>query len=501
MLLNLVNISKTFPGVEALKGVNFDLLEGEVHALVGENGAGKSTLIKIISGVQTNDSGDIYIGGKKVVIQNPYHAREQNIRAIYQEFTLVPYLSVAENITMCDPPLKNRWLGIIDWKKMEQESAAILKRLGFEIDPRSKVEDLGVAERQLVEIAKALYGRTRILIMDEPTSALCPREIRQLFEVIRLLKTEGVGIIFISHHLDEILEIADRVTVLRDGNLIITGPIEDFPVEKMVNHIVGRDLQEMFPKIPGKRGEELLRVEGLSIKGKIQDICFNLHEGEVLGIAGLVGSGRTELAKAIFGEYALENGSIWVNGKKVLTRNPLEAIRHQIGYLPEDRKVDGLILKMSVWHNLTLATLKNFSKLGVINLSREKDQANELVKNLAIATPNINQKTELLSGGNQQKVVVGKWLSSNAKILFFDEPTRGIDIGSKVEIYNLINQLVEQGAGIVMISSELPELIGMADRILVMHEGKIVTECLPKDVNQETLLSYCFGMVDQEVPA
>jgi ribose transport system ATP-binding protein len=501
MLLKLVKISKSFPGVQALDNVDFDLNEGEVHGLVGENGAGKSTLIKIISGVQAADSGEIYICDEKVVLRDPAHARELKIRAIYQEFTLVPYLTVAENITLGDPPMKNKALGLIDWDKMREETRSILNRLDFNTDPNREIEDLGIAERQMVEIAKALHGKARILIMDEPTSALCPKETAQLYKTIRSLKSEGVGIIYISHRLEEILEVADRVTVLRDGNVIITAPVSEFPVEKLIQHIVGRKLQDMYPKVHVNRGKEVLRVEGLTLEGKFRDISFRLHQGEVLGIAGLVGAGRTELAKTIFGEFSLDKGTIWVDGNKVQIQNPIEAIRLGIGYLPEDRKVDGLVLKMSVRHNLTLATLDYLSKLGVINLSSEKSRANQLVNELAIATPDLNRKVVFLSGGNQQKVVVGKWLSSNAKILIFDEPTRGIDIGAKVEIYNLINELVRNGVGIIMISSETPELMGMADRILVMHEGRLITECLPDEITQELLLTYCFGIVKEKVTA
>lgn len=494
MLLRMENISKSFPGVQALSNVNFELQEGEIHGLVGENGAGKSTLIKILSGVQAVDEGDIFLYSEKVEIRDPAQARNLLIRTIYQEFTQIPYLSVMENVTLGFAPLRNSQLELVDFKKMRDQTLTVLGRLGVNIDPEMKVEKLGVAERQLIEIAKALYGKARILIMDEPTSALCPQETSQLHSAISALCKEGVGIIYISHRLEEVLEIVDRVTVLRDGRVVMTSPRKDLSVDSLIQQMVGRRLEEMYPKVESvRKGSEALRVEGLTLEGKFEDISFTLNQGEILGIAGLVGAGRTELAKTIFGEFRADRGQVWVYGKEVNIQSPSQAIKQGLGYLPEDRKVDGLVLKLGVRQNLTLAALNRLIKLGWLNLRAEKKLAREYVDSLAIATPDLNRQVMYLSGGNQQKVVVGKWLSSNARIVIFDEPTRGIDVGAKVEIYNLMNNLVQKDSAIIMISSEGPELLGMADRIIVMREGRLISECLPEDITEDILLSLCFG--------
>lgn len=493
MLLKMENISKSFPGVQALSNVDFELEEGEIHGLVGENGAGKSTLIKILSGVQPVDEGEIFICGEKVEIRDPAHARKLQIRTIFQEFTLIPCLSVMENVTLGLPPLSHPRLELVDFKTMRAETQAVINMLGVDIDPDIKVEKLGVAERQMIEIAKALYGKARILIMDEPTSALCPQETSQLHAAITALSKEGVGIIYISHRLEEVMEVVDRVTVLRDGRVVITTPREGLTVDKLIQSILGRKLEEMYPKVKSIPEEEALRVEGLTLSGKFEDISFTLKHGEILGIAGLVGAGRTDLAKTIFGEYRADQGRIWIEGKEVNILKPSQAIGLGVGYLPEDRKVDGLVLKLGVKQNLSLATLDRLARFGWLNLRVERKLAREYIENLGIATPDINRQVMYLSGGNQQKVVVGKWLSSKAQIVIFDEPTRGIDVGAKIEIYNLMNDLVQQGSAIIMISSENPELLGMADRILVMRKGRIVSEHLPEELSEDLLLSLCFG--------
>jgi ribose transport system ATP-binding protein len=484
-------IRKTFPGVVALDGVNFDLRRGEVHILLGENGAGKSTLIKILSGAYQKDSGSILLDGREVEIRNPRHAQELGVSIIYQELTLVPQLTAGENIFLGREYSLVR--GVVDNRRLFRAAQALLDDLGVRIPARSTVKDLGVAQQQMVEVAKALSLEARILIMDEPTSALTEQEIKILFDVIRRLKEKGVSIIYISHRLEELFEIGDRVTVLRDGTHVGTLAVADVSRFELVRMMVNREVKEQFPKSPARRGGELLRIEGLSRKGILKNISFSLFAGEVLGIAGLLGSGRTELARAIFGADRIDSGTIYVKGRPCRIRSPRGAIRFGIGLLTEDRKTQGLILGLSVKENICLPSLDHFSTLGIMSPRKEVAAVEPLVRELRVKTPSLNQKAAYLSGGNQQKVVMSKWLLSKADVLFFDEPTRGIDVGSKVEIYQWMNRLVAQGAAIAMISSELPEILGMSDRILVMHRGEIVREFAREEATQEMILHHALG--------
>ncbi|RMD95339.1 MAG: sugar ABC transporter ATP-binding protein [Calditrichaeota bacterium] len=491
MILQMRNIKKTFPGVVALDNVNFDLRRGEVHILLGENGAGKSTLMKILSGAYQKTSGEIYLDGKKVEIKNPKHAQELGISIIYQEFNLVPHLTAAENIFLGRE--KEILPGIIDQKHLFEASQKLLDDLGVAINSRKLIKELGVAEQQMVEVAKALSLDAKILIMDEPTSALTEHEIAQLFSTIRNLKQKGVSIIYISHRMEELFEIGDRVTVLRDGKYIGTHNIQEISRDELIRMMVNRELKEQFPKQPAEPGEEILRVENLTRRGVLHNISFSLRRGEILGISGLLGSGRTELARAIFGVDKIDSGKIYINGQLKKVNSPRSAINLGIGYLTEDRKTQGLILILSVKENISLPNLDRISSFGVLDLSKEENTALKFIHELRIKTPGIHQKVMYLSGGNQQKVVLSKWLGCQTDILIFDEPTRGIDVGSKVEIYQLMNKLTAQGVGIIMISSELPEILGMSDRILVMHQGRIKGEFSAQEATQEKILKCALG--------
>jgi len=490
-VLEMRDVRKTFPGVLALDDVCLDLRKGEVHILLGENGAGKSTLMKILSGAYQKNGGQIFLDGAEIEIRNPRHAQNLGIGIIYQEFILVPYLSVGENIFLGREPYL--YPGIIAQKRMLQAAQVILDDLGVAIDARTPVRDLGVGEQQLVEVAKALSIETKILIMDEPTSALTEQEIDVLFAAIGKLKAKGVSIVYISHRMEELFTIGDRVTVLRDGRFVGTHDVNEINRAELIREMVGRELIEQFPKQKSSVGEELLKVEGLSTHGMVNDVSFTLRRGEVLGISGLLGSGRTELARALFGAEKIESGSIFVRGRHRHIRSPRNAINLGIGYLTEDRKSQGLILDLSVKDNICLPSVDRFSRFGLMQTDREDEAAGRYRRDLRIKTPGLNQKVVYLSGGNQQKVVLAKWLCLEAEILIFDEPTRGIDVGSKVEIYQLMNQLVARGAGIIMISSELPEILGMSDRILVMSGGKIVGEFSSTEATQEKILHCALG--------
>ena len=485
-MLRLQGIRKAFPGVVALDGVDLELLAGEVHILLGENGAGKSTLMKIISGAVRRDAGMISIDGVPVEITGPRHAQQLGIGIIYQEFNLIPHLTAGENILLGREP--SLLPGLIDQRRLMEDAQKLLNDLGVTIDARTVVRRLSVAQQQMVEVAKALSLNARVLIMDEPTSALTESEIKELFSAIRRLKTRGVAIVYISHRMEELFLIGDRVTVLRDGRHVGTRRIAETAMPELVRMMVGRDLNEHFPKQAARVGEEALRVEGLTRKGVLEDITFTLRRGEVVGIAGLMGSGRTELARAIFGADPLDAGKIFVHGRERRLNSPRAAIDAGIGFLTEDRKTQGLILVLSVQENICLPSAGTFSRVGFMQAARERAAATKAITDLRIKTPGAQQRVGLLSGGNQQKVVLGKWLCTEADILIFDEPTRGIDVGSKVEIYQLINQLAARGAGILMISSELPEILGMSDRILVMNGGRLAGEFTAAEATQEKLL-------------
>lgn len=491
IILRFDRITKRFPGVLALDNVSFEIRKGEVHALVGENGAGKSTLIKIVTGVYQKASGEIFLEGKPVSFSNPHEALKNGVAAIYQEFNLIPALTVAENIFMGHHFTRKGFL--VDWGKIREEAQKLMAFLDVDIDVDVKVRDLGVAKKQVVEIAKALSLNARVLIMDEPTATLAQKEIEGLFRIIRFLKQQGVTVIYISHRLEEIFEICDRVTVLRDGRYVGTKPIQDVKIEEIIRMMVGREVVEKFPRVTYHVGEEILRVENLTRHGVLENISFSVRKGEILGIAGMVGSGRTELLRAIYGLDPIDKGEIYVRGKKVQIRSPLEAINHGIALLPEERKTQGLVLLLSVLDNLGLPLLSSLSRRGFVDDLRLEQIAQEMIEHMNIKTPSLFQKTMYLSGGNQQKVVLGKWFAKKCDIYLFDEPTRGIDVGAKIEIYHLMNKLIEQGSTIVMVSSELPEILAMSDRILVMREGKVMGMLQREEATQEAILHLALG--------
>jgi len=500
-VLEMRGIRKAFPGVVALDNVDLTLHAGDVHMLLGENGAGKSTLMKILSGAYRKDAGEIRLDGQPVEIGGPRAARDLGIRVIYQELNLVPHLSVAENIFLGELP--TRLGGFVDWRTLADRASGLLDNLGMSIDPRAPVGRLGLAQRQMVEIAKALAASAtasarhghdaKVLVMDEPTSALTSREVTQLFALIERLTARGVSIVYITHRLDEVFRIGRRITVMRDGRHVTTRPIDQVTVPELVRLMANRDLTEHFPKVRTERGAELLRVEGINVRGMLSDISFSLHAGEVLGISGLLGAGRTELARVVAGADRFDEGRLLVDGREVRFRNPADAIARGIGLLPEDRKAQGLVPGLTVARNIALPHGRRLAPLGVLSRRCEADMAAPISDELRVkATP--TQAVRLLSGGNQQKVVLGKWLAGAGRVFIFDEPTRGVDVGAKVEIYNLMNRLTARGAGIIMISSELPELLGMSDRILVMHRGRIHAEIAAADATEERVLSAALGL-------
>ncbi len=490
--LEMRGIVKKFPGVLALDHVNLTVKKGEVHALLGENGAGKSTLMKILSGAYQKDEGEIYFDGEKVEIHSSHDAQRLYISTIYQELNLTEQLTVAENIFMGRQLMKNRLM--VDWKKMYSQAQRLLDELGVNIDAHALVRDLGVAHKQMVEVAKALSINSKVLIMDEPTAPLTNREIKTLFDTIKMLKARGVSIIYISHRLEEVMEICDRATIMRDGCNVTELNVADTNLDEIIRYMVGRELKEKFPKIHVEPREVRLRVEKINAGKQVRDISFSVRGGEILGIAGLVGAGRTETARAIFGMDPKESGEIYVDEKKVEINQPLDAIRAGIGFVTEDRKGEGLVLTMSVGQNITLATLEKFGSPVHMNLNKERSTVDDFIEKLNIKTPSPLQLARNLSGGNQQKIVLAKWLLSDSRVIIFDEPTRGIDVGAKIEVYNIINTLVRQGVAVVMISSELPEVLGMSDRVAVMHQGEI-TGVFDNDASltQEKILYYATG--------
>ncbi|MBC5649234.1 sugar ABC transporter ATP-binding protein [Christensenella sp. NSJ-35] len=485
------HISKSFPGVMALDDVTFSVGEGEVHALVGENGAGKSTLMKIINGVYSADQGEIYISGKKVSIKNPLDAQRNGVSIIFQEFNLVDTLSVAENIFIGRLGGKKK---MIDWKSIYKEAEKLLKSLNYDLDPRAAVETLSVAQMQMTEIAKAMSFDAKIIIMDEPSAVLTDNELKKLFDIVEDLKKRGITVIYISHRLEEIFQICDKVTVLRDGKIIDTGNVEDLNKEQIIEMMVGRKLDQEFPKREKKIGDVILRAKGLRRGDRVQDVSFELRRGEILGFAGLVGAGRTETMRLLFGADQMTAGSIELNGKQVHIKSPMEAKGEGIALLPEDRKKQGLLLELPITENISLVKLKKvMSKGNLINKKKEKDVAKGYFDSLKIKAPSVTQRVYFLSGGNQQKVVIAKWLFSDADIFILDEPTRGIDVGAKYEIYMLMNELVAQGKSIILISSEMNEIIAMSDRIMVMHDGKICAELNGEEITPENVLKHAIN--------
>jgi len=487
-ILKLKNIRKEFPGVLALDNVNFDLKAGEIHALLGENGAGKSTLIKIISGVYKAEAGEIIIEDQKKVFNNPHDAMNNGISTIYQEFNLVPHMSVSENIYLGKEDLFSERFGILNRRKMENETKELLNSINLILDPNELAKGLGIAKQQLLSIAKAIFRKAKVIIMDEPSAVLTTKEFEYLLKLIRELKSEGIAIIYISHRIEEIFQIADRVTVLRNGKLIGTKKINEIDIDQLIKMMVGRRLEEKYHKATVKIGSDLFEVENINRKNILKNISFTLREGEILGITGLVGAGKTELARAIFGADKKDSGIIKINNEVIEIDNPSSAINNKISFIPEDRKNGGLVLEMSVQHNITLANLNQLVKASVINLNKEKEIAREFKDKLSIKTPSLERKTLYLSGGNQQKVVIAKWIFADAHIFIFDEATRGIDIGAKVEVYDLIMDLIKQGAGIIFISSEFEEILGICDRILVMSKGRVTKEFNVKETDKEKIL-------------
>ena len=491
-LLDATAITKSFVGVHALRGVSLSLRAGEVHALLGENGAGKSTLIKVITGAEKADSGTLMVNGSLVQHNSPAAARAMGIAAVYQQPALFPDLTVEENIALAleNPGLWRK----IDWQARRRQARELLERTGAEIAPERTVSELSMPEQQLVEIAKAIGAHARILILDEPTASLTDREVERLFRVIGTLRGEGAGIIYISHRLDEVAVIADRVTVLRDGQTIATCNLCDVDRGELVRLMVGRDIHAIFPKRDVPIGAIALEVKGLGCRAAgIRDITFQVRRGEILGIAGLVGSGRTELAETLFGLTPADQGEIRLQGTEARIGSPAEAIRMRLGYLPEDRRQHGVVMEMPIAANASLANLDAVSRNGLIDYARERSLARKYVERLRIKSPSIYTETGSLSGGNQQKVAVARWLAINPEVMVLDEPTQGVDIGSKSEIHQIMGDLAEQGMAIVMISSELPEILGMSDRIAVMHAGTIAGILSRGEATQETILALALG--------
>jgi ribose transport system ATP-binding protein len=490
LLVEMTGVTKDFPGVHALSEAGFELRPGEVHALVGENGAGKSTLMKILAGIYVADAGAIRYKGEEVQIANPRTARDLGISMIHQELNLMPHLTVAQNIFLGREP-RGRLPFLLDDRRLNKQTAELVAHLHLKLDPRARVGDLKIAQQQMVEIAKALSLNAEVLIMDEPTAALTETEIDELFRIIRDLRAGGVGIVHISHRLEELKQISDRVTVMRDGRYVATLGTAEASIPSIINMMVGRTIYEEAPEIPQRSEDVVLEVRGLTRGRMVRNVSFALHRGEILGVAGLVGAGRTEVVRAIFGADRLETGEIYVHGQRVEIRSPADAVKLGIGYLSEDRKRFGLALSMDVETNIVLAAFRKFlASFGRIDTKLTRAAATQRVKDLGIKTPSVRQRVRNLSGGTQQKVVVGKWLTADTEILIFDEPTRGIDVGAKNEIYHLLNELVRQGKSIIMISSELPEILRMSHRIIVMCEGRITGEVQGAGATQEAIMTY-----------
>jgi rhamnose transport system ATP-binding protein len=486
-ILELTGIHKAFGGVQALAGAQFELYPGEIHALVGENGAGKSTMVKVITGVHQLDAGEILFGGERVTIADPLDAQRLGIAAIYQEATVFPDLDIAENIFMGHHPVRSLTRSVA-WRQMYEHAAQPLRDLGVDLDPRTRVRGLTVAQLQMVEIAKALSFNAQVLIMDEPTSALTLHEVADLFRISRQLRDAGTAIVFISHRLDEVFELADRVTVLRDGHHIGTRDVSQVSHDELIRMMVGRTLDTLFPKLEVDRGEVILRVEGLTKERLFEDISLDLHRGEILGVAGLVGARRTDVARALFGVEPADSGTIWVGGQQARIRNPKDALALGIAYVPEDRQQHGLLLPMNITNNVTLPILQELANMGWLDQEAEAQTAGEFANRLEVRAAGLWQRARELSGGNQQKVVLAKWLATHPSILILDEPTRGIDVGTKAAVHELMSQLSSQGMAILMISSELPEILGMSDRILVMCEGQVTGHFDRAEATQEKIM-------------
>ena len=487
IIVSMHDICKSFPGVKALDHVDFELRSGEVMALLGENGAGKSTLMKVLSGVYTRDSGDMEIQGKAYGNLTPKQAQAAGVAIIHQELNMCRHLTVAENMFLGREKVRGM---VLSQREMEAEAAEVLGRLKIDISPRTVVGDLPISKQQMVEIAKALSMDARILIMDEPTSALTAREIEDLFRIIRDLRASDHGIVYISHRLEELQHIVDRVTIMRDGQYIATMNFADTTIDQIITYMVGREIKEKFPRVTCEKGKKVFEVKNLNAGRMVRNVSFSLYEGEIVGFAGLMGAGRTETTRAIFGIDPKQSGQIFLDGREIAIHSPMDAIRQGVVLAPEDRKKDGLCTKLSIRHNIALPNLDLLcNRLGVVSHSKENAMCDRAVKNLQIKTPSVDVDAANLSGGNQQKVVVGKGLARDPRVVNFAEPTRGIDVAAKVEIYHLMNQLKQQGIAVMFVSSELPEVLGIADRVIVMCDGQITGEVMARETTQNEILT------------
>ncbi|ARF14967.1 sugar ABC transporter ATP-binding protein [Sporosarcina ureae] len=491
-MIAMSGISKSFNGNKVLDNVEFNVVKGEIHALMGENGAGKSTMMKILTGIYTRDSGEISVKGKKVEFKNAKEAEAAGIAVIHQELNILPDLTVAENFFLGNEKTFGK-SGILKTKEMNRQAEEILSKLGLHVDARTITRDLSVGKQQIIEIAKAVSSNAELIIMDEPTAALTDREIKTLFKTVRALQAEGVSFVYISHRMEEIFAMCDRITILRDGQYVGVRNIKDTTFEEIVQMMVGRELGERFPARACEIGDVKLKVESLSRNDYFEDVSFEVRKGEIVGIAGLMGAGRTEVIQSIFGFKKPTAGKIFIDGEQVIISNPLQAKKLGIGYVTEDRKTEGLILDFSVRENMCLTNFNRISNSGVIQRTKESQLYDMMSKRLGVRTSGPEQIVKSLSGGNQQKVVIAKWLGIEPDILFLDEPTRGVDVGAKKEIYSIINELAERGVAIVMISSELPEVIGMADRVLVMHEGQLMADIPKEEMTQERIMHFATG--------
>ena len=489
-VLELKGITKIFPGVKALNNVQFQLKPGEIHALMGENGAGKSTFIKVITGVHKAEEGEMYLDGKKVNFKGPKDAQNAGIAAIYQHVTSYPHLTVTENIFMGHEKKKN---GFIQWKEMNEEANSYLRELNADFDATAEMGTLSVAQQQMVEIAKALSMKARIIIMDEPTAALTKRESEELYRIAEKLRDDGASIIFISHRFEDMYRLASRVTVFRDSQYVGTYDVNGITNADLITAMVGREIKDLFPKPEVELGEEVLRVENLTRTGYFKNVSFAVKKGEILGLTGLVGAGRTEVVQTIFGVEHFDSGKVYLEGKEINIKKPIEAMKHGIGLLPEDRQKQGLILDWGIGRNITLPELASYGKHGLTNEKKERQVAKELAERVDTKVVTVFDKANTLSGGNQQKVVVAKILSSDLKVIILDEPTKGVDVGAKAEIYEIMGELAQQGYAIIMISSEMPEILGMCDRIIVMCEGRVTGELMRDEADQESILKYAMA--------
>jgi rhamnose transport system ATP-binding protein len=490
-VLELRDIHKSFGAVKALRGANLSLHKGQVTALVGENGAGKSTMVKTLAGLHQQDRGQVFLDGEEVSFRDPLHAREAGIAVIYQEPTMFPDLTVAENIFMGRQPVRS--LRRIDRKAMRQQALELFRQLGVKIDPDRAAQGLSIADQQVVEIAKAISLNARVLIMDEPTAALSGVEVDRLFAVTRTLQERGAAVLFISHRFEEVFALADWITVMRDGAHVATSPAAGLAVDEVIRQMVGRDVASLFPKQDTVIGDTALEVRGLSRKGVFSDISFNVKVGEIVGLSGLVGAGRSEVARAIFGIDKYDSGAVQVRGEALKPLSPRDSMAAGLGFVPEDRRKQGLVMELNVSRNLTLTLRKKLSRFGLLTNQAEAQSTREWAKKLQIKAGAPTSPISTLSGGNQQKVVLGKWLATGPKVLIIDEPTRGIDVGTKSEVHRLISELAGTGLAVLMISSELPEILGMSDRVLVMHEGRITAELSRSEATEETVMSAATG--------